>query len=72
MQPIGTVSRPTPTEPTNSLADPLAFSLKTPLSVSPTVPWIVPVGVSAPLTVTGIRPMKIVWSIGGIESLAVS
>src|SRR5271166_2910406 len=71
VQPSGTVRSPTPTEPTSSFAEPLALSLKTPLLVRPTLPWIVPVGVRAPFTVTGISPIQIVWSIGGIDRVAV-
>src|SRR5271157_1986152 len=72
VQPIGTVKKPMPTEPTSSFAEPFALSLNTPLLVRPTLPWIVPVGVSAPLTVIGIPSTEIVWSIGGIDRVAVS
>jgi hypothetical protein len=60
VQPIGTVKIPTPTEPTSSFAEPLALSLNTPLLVRLTVPWIVPVGVRAPLTVIGMPRTLIV------------
>src|ERR1700677_1456940 len=72
VQPIGTVKIPTPTEPTTSFASPTALWLSTPPLVRPTVPWMVPVGVKAPLTVIGMPRREMVWSIGGIDRFAVS
>ena len=72
VQPIGTWKNPMPTEPTSSFAAPFALSLKTALLVRPTVPWIVPVGVRAPLTVIGMPSTEMVWLIGGIDRFAVS
>ena len=72
VQPIGSVKNPTPTEPTTMFAAPVALWLKTPEFESPTVPVIVPTGLSAPLIVTGKPSIVTVWWIGGMWRLAVS
>ena len=63
-------SKPASRQPLVSAFPSALSNTSLPSVLKPNVPFAGPVGVSEPLTVTGISPKKNVWFIGGMCSVA--